>query len=145
MPQRYYVITGCCHEHTRGPARETQARQQQDNTSGQMEDDMSMDMSMSMSTTFEFTCDVGPLLFSWWNITSCTSFFLSCIPVILLGAARHWAFSYVAGGKKSSKGCASSQSRTTALLDGNGFRSNGDLTVWVPVSSRSLVPKCFDL
>lgn len=88
----------------------------------QMDDD-SMSMDMGMSMTFEFTCDVGPLLFSWWSISGCTSFFLSCIPVIILGMARHWAFSCVSGSKKAMKGC--SQSRTTALLDGNSFRSNG--------------------
>ncbi|CAM9123197.1 unnamed protein product [Sphacelaria rigidula] len=92
-----------------------------------MDDDMNMDMGMSMS--FSFTCNVGPLLFSWWTINSCTSLWLSFIPVVVLGIARHWAFSYVAGVKRSAKGnaatCSSSQSRTTALLEGSTFRSDG--------------------
>lgn len=88
---------------------------------------MSMTMDMSMSMSFEFTCDVGPLLFDWWTIDSCTSLYLSCIPVILLGVARHWTFSLVSGGpKKTSKGTPTS--RNTALLDSPGLETSSTAT-----------------
>lgn len=91
-----------------------------------MTDDMTMamddDMSMTMNMSFEFTCDVGPLVFGWWTISSCTSFYLSCIPVILLSVARHWTFSLVSGGKKAPKGATGS--KTTALLDANALDSS---------------------
>ncbi|CAM9378385.1 unnamed protein product [Ascophyllum nodosum] len=83
---------------------------------------MSMDMDMDMSMSFEFTCDVGPLLFDWWTIESCTSLYLSCVPVIMLGLARHWAFSCVSGSNKSSKGIPTS--RTTTLLENSGLETS---------------------
>lgn len=85
-----------------------------------MDDDMNMDMSMSMS--FTFTCDVGELLFGWWSINTCLSFYVSCLPVILLSIARHWVFNIATSTATSSKGA--SASRTTALLDANGFENS---------------------
>lgn len=85
----------------------------------EMDDDMSMSSGMSMS--FEFTCDVGPMIFSWWTINTCTAFYLSCIPIILLGIARHFAFSCVSGASSSKGGPAS---RNTALLESSGFESS---------------------
>ncbi|CAM9464415.1 unnamed protein product [Pylaiella littoralis] len=85
-----------------------------------MDDDMSMDMTMNMS--FTFTCDVGELLFGWWIVNTCRALYVSCLPVILLGVARHWVFHIATSTAASSKG--TSASRTTALLDANGFESS---------------------
>eukprot|EP00903_Cladosiphon_okamuranus_P010649 g10070.t1 len=83
----------------------------------EMDDDsMSMDMDMNMS--FSFTCGVGELLFGWWKINTCTAFYFSCLPVIMLSVARHWVFHIATSTAASSK---SSSSRTTALLEPNSF------------------------
>lgn len=86
----------------------------------EMDDDMSMDMSMNMS--FTFTCDVGEVLFGWWTVNTCLSLYVSCLPVILLGVARHWVFHIATSTATSSKGVAAS--RTTALLDASGFENS---------------------
>lgn len=86
-----------------------------------MDDDMSsMDMSMNMS--FAFTCDVGELLFGWWTVNTCVALYVSCLPVILLGVARHWVFHIATSTATSSKGTPAS--RTTALLDASGFENS---------------------
>lgn len=84
---------------------------------------MDMDMDMDMNMSFVFSCDVGPLLFGWWTVNSCSSLYLSFIPVIFLGMARHWVFNCVSGGKPT-KARPDSASRTTALLDANGFETS---------------------
>eukprot|EP00904_Undaria_pinnatifida_P002626 jgi/Undpi1/12364/HiC_scaffold_5.g02036.m1 len=94
-----------------------------------MDDDMSMSsmsMDMDMNMNFVFSCDVGPLLFSWWTISSCSSLYLSCIPIVFLGLARHWVFHLVAGGKPKAR--SDSTSRTTALLDPNGLEASSSST-----------------
>ncbi|CAM9483928.1 unnamed protein product [Ectocarpus sp. 4 AP-2014] len=83
----------------------------------EMDDDMS-----SMNMSFSFTCDVGELVFGWWTVNTCLAFYLSCIPVILLSVARHWAFAIATSTATSSK--KGSGSRNTALLDGNGFENS---------------------